>query len=328
MTYLELVNHFWRCDLEHHLTAGDTRLYFYLLHTCNQLGWKMPFGHSDRHLALQVGISVSTARECKKRLQQRGLIGFSVPMIKSKSFEGQSQYWFPTVLNFSTDSSTVPNTDSSTVPDTDSSTVPDTVSSTVSGTVSGTVPRTNTRKDKIRIEYINNPLYPLFEKNIFFENDFKNSSDEKKTENQSAEKLIFPCLKKEKKRRKVPPKEEKETKQEEEQEYILPFSSQQFSKAWCILLEMPKWKNKQLQSLLLILKDLAKYEEKFAIYLIELAVKNDWQGVVYPDTNAKYEQWKQTNSQDGNKTVNNRTRETKSVAPETCQPERNYKERF
>lgn len=132
----------------------------------------------------------------------------------------------------------------------------------------------------------------------------------------------FTSNKKEKKRRKVAQKEEKEV------EYVLPFPTMQFSEAWSQLLEMPKWKNKHHQSLLMVLKKLAKYEELFAIHLIELAIANNWQGLVFSDTDTKYEQWKRTNSNDGNKTLNSRTGCTKNIAPETCQPERNYKERF
>src|ERR1035437_6605638 len=150
MSYIGYINQFWKCDLEHQLTASDTRLFFYLLHTCNQLGWKMPFGHSDRHLASSTGLSVPTVRDSKNRLQKRGLLVCDIPKIKSKSFVGQSQYWFPTVQNICTDSCTVPFTD---------------------GCTDGcTVPLTNNRLDKTRQEYNIKPLYPFLQKNDFIEN--------------------------------------------------------------------------------------------------------------------------------------------------------------
>jgi hypothetical protein len=128
MNYLKLVNAFWQADMEHHFTPNDTRLYFYLLHTCNQLGWKMPFGHSDRHLAYSLGVSVNTVRDGKERLQQRGLINFTVPAKKSKSYEGQTRYIInaPTVSKFDTDTDTDVDTVTGTVPDTDTDTVSDT----------------------------------------------------------------------------------------------------------------------------------------------------------------------------------------------------------
>ena len=37
----------------------------------------------------------------------------------------------------------------------------------------------------------------------------------------------------------------------------------------------------------------------FAIELIELAIEGNYQGVVFPDTNEKYERWKKTNDSIG-----------------------------
>ncbi|HEY4788034.1 MAG TPA: hypothetical protein VIH57_18395 [Bacteroidales bacterium] len=292
MNYIELINRFWRCTMEHRFTASDTLLYFYLLHTCNQLGWKMPFGHSDRHLAALTGLSVSTVRGSKTRLQQRGLITFSVPKIKSKAYEGQSQYSFPTVLKINT--------------------VPGTVLSTDVSTVSGTVPSTNTKLNKTKLEDNINPYNPLSEnsqKAGFSKNGFKSEYDDEKSQ-------------KGKKKREVAQKEETAL------EFVLPFSSQRFSDAWEMLLQMPKWKGKQQQSLELALQKLSAYEEDFATYLVELAITNNWQGVVFPDTGAKYQQWKQNRIQHGNETINGRTTAIKVTAVETVGPERNYKERF
>ena len=287
--------------MEHRLTASDTRLYFYLLHTCNQLGWKMPFGHSDRHLAALIDLSVSTVRSSKIRLQQRGLIIFTVPLVKSKAFEGQSQYSFPTVLKISTVSGTVLSTDVSTVP--------------------STVSSTNNKLNKTKLKDNINPYNPLFEnseKGKFFENDFK---DEKNIKKSSDDILVLSEAKKSERRRKVAQKEK-------DMELILPFSSESFCETWNMLLQMPKWKGKQIQSLQLALKKLARYEEEFAIYLIELAITNNWQGVIFLDTDAKYQQWKQNNLQHGNETVNGRTSDVKIVTLETAQSQRNYKERF
>lgn len=134
--------------------------------------------------------------------------------------------------------------------------------------------------------------------------------------------MVFPEAKNSKKRRKVAQKEETD------EELTLPFSSEPFCETWNMLLQMPKWKGKQIQSLQLALKKLARYEEEFAIYLMELAITNNWQGVIFLDTDAKYQQWKQNNLQHGNETVNGRTSDVKIVTLETAQSQRNYKERF
>lgn len=139
MNYITLINRFWQCDLERCISPNDTRLYFYLLHTCNSLGWKQPFGHSDRHLSLALGMSVNTVRDARNRLMQLGLIEFKTPTKKSKGIGGQTKYYLSTV---STDD---------TVPDTDVNTVLDTVSDTDIDTVSDANNKLNKTKQKNRV---------------------------------------------------------------------------------------------------------------------------------------------------------------------------------
>jgi len=77
MNYIELINQFWQCDIEHSFNGSETRLYFYLLHTCNSLRWKNPFTHSDAHLAAVSGMSVNTLKTARNRLKQAGLLEFT-----------------------------------------------------------------------------------------------------------------------------------------------------------------------------------------------------------------------------------------------------------
>jgi hypothetical protein len=223
-------------------------------------------------------------------------------MVKSKAFEGQSQYSFPTVLKISTVPGTVLSTDVSTVP--------------------STVSSTNNKLNKTKLKDNINPYNPLFEnseKGKFLKTDFKGK---KSIERTSDDILVLPEAKNSKKRRKVAQKEETDD------EIILPFTSEPFCETWNMLLQMPKWKGKQIQSLQLSLKKLARYEEEFAIYLMELAITNNWQGVIFLDTDTKYQMWKQNNLQHGNETVNGRTTDVKIITLETAQSQRNYKERF
>lgn len=97
--YITLINRFWTCSIERAFNTSDCTLYFYLLNTCNALHWKQPFGQSDRHLSLILGISIPTIRQAKIRLQKRGLIGFKAPQKASKAYEGQTQYYFPKTEN-------------------------------------------------------------------------------------------------------------------------------------------------------------------------------------------------------------------------------------
>jgi uncharacterized phage protein (TIGR02220 family) len=110
MNYIKLVEKFWIADLEKPLTPSDTRLYFYLVHTCNKLAWKVPFGQSDRFLSSILLLSINCIRESKNRLKQRGLIEFKAPEKGSRSFDGQTKYSFPTVSFSDTVSDTVSDT--------------------------------------------------------------------------------------------------------------------------------------------------------------------------------------------------------------------------
>lgn len=76
MTYIELINEFWRQDAIKPFGAADTRLYMYLLHQCNIRGWLNPFELSTRNLELTMGVTRKMIQESKKRLKQRGLIDY------------------------------------------------------------------------------------------------------------------------------------------------------------------------------------------------------------------------------------------------------------
>lgn len=72
----------------------------------------------------------------------------------------------------------------------------------------------------------------------------------------------------------------------------LPFHGDRFRDGWMKLISTKKWKGKSSDALSLSLRKLAKYEEEFACQLVEDAMEKGWQGVVYEDTDDKYEKWK------------------------------------
>lgn len=74
--------------------------------------------------------------------------------------------------------------------------------------------------------------------------------------------------------------------------FILPFSSDRFRQTWEALCEEKEWKKKSDNALRLTLKKLGRYDEAFAIELMERAIEGGWRGVVFPDTDAKYQEWK------------------------------------
>jgi hypothetical protein len=72
---------------------------------------------------------------------------------------------------------------------------------------------------------------------------------------------------------------------------ILPFSSERFLETWEALCEEKNWKSKTRKALQLSLNKLGRYAEEFAIELMEKAIEGGWKGVVFPDTDAKYQEW-------------------------------------
>lgn len=72
---------------------------------------------------------------------------------------------------------------------------------------------------------------------------------------------------------------------------ILPFSSDKFRETWEALCEEKNWKGKTQKALQLTLNKLGRYAEEFAIELMEKTIENGWKGVVFADTDAKYQEW-------------------------------------
>lgn len=75
------------------------------------------------------------------------------------------------------------------------------------------------------------------------------------------------------------------------QPLILPFASDKFRETWEALCEEKNWKDKTQKALQLTLNKLGRYEEAFAIELMEKTIENGWKGVVFADTDAKYQEW-------------------------------------
>ena len=78
---------------------------------------------------------------------------------------------------------------------------------------------------------------------------------------------------------------------------ILPFSSEKFIETWNALCEEKNWKGKTQKALQLTLNKLGRYDEEFAIELMEKTIENGWKGVVFADTDAKYQEWQSARQQ-------------------------------
>lgn len=69
------------------------------------------------------------------------------------------------------------------------------------------------------------------------------------------------------------------------------FFSEKFKKTWADLVAQPKWKGKTQRALMMSLRKLVKYQEEFAIKMMEDSIENNWQGVEYDFTEEKYRKW-------------------------------------
>lgn len=74
MTYIDLINDFWREFENEALRPNDAMLYLYLLKTCNSKGWENPFELSNKRVRLCLEIKDKAIIESRERLIERGLI--------------------------------------------------------------------------------------------------------------------------------------------------------------------------------------------------------------------------------------------------------------
>lgn len=87
MTYIDLVNNFWQKDIEHRFSDKDIALYFYLLKTCNSIGWKNPFGLSNLMTVAQFGWGKQALDTAKQRLQRADLIDFKCAFGRGRVYQ-------------------------------------------------------------------------------------------------------------------------------------------------------------------------------------------------------------------------------------------------
>ncbi|MBD2753821.1 hypothetical protein [Spirosoma validum] len=78
LSYIELMNRFWKVDEEYSFSGNDSRLYFYLLNVANRLGWPNEFDYADDKLKGNIGIKVNTLKPCRDRLVMAGLLDFEL----------------------------------------------------------------------------------------------------------------------------------------------------------------------------------------------------------------------------------------------------------
>ena len=76
VTYIGLINRFWRLDETYQFSTSETRVYFYLLKVANTLAWPATFKHSDVRAAAACGVSLPVFKAARKALAEAGLIQY------------------------------------------------------------------------------------------------------------------------------------------------------------------------------------------------------------------------------------------------------------
>lgn len=71
-----------------------------------------------------------------------------------------------------------------------------------------------------------------------------------------------------------------------------PFPEAAFGELWQTLVKSPKWKKKPLSAIEMACKRLQRFDVVFATQLVENAIEGNYQGVVFSDSQIKYEQYK------------------------------------
>ncbi|MCM1458330.1 MAG: hypothetical protein NC130_10730 [Lachnoclostridium sp.] len=76
MTYIDLINNFWRMHGSQEFGPNEIALYFYLLNECNRQGWPSPLVRPNSKICLGLGMSENTLMRCRNNLKMRGVLDF------------------------------------------------------------------------------------------------------------------------------------------------------------------------------------------------------------------------------------------------------------
>ncbi len=76
MTYIDLINNFWRMHGSQEFGPNEIALYFYLLNECNRQGWPSPLVRPNSKICLGLGMSENTLMRCRNTLKMRGVLDF------------------------------------------------------------------------------------------------------------------------------------------------------------------------------------------------------------------------------------------------------------
>jgi hypothetical protein len=77
MTYIDLLNHFWRIDEQKGFNGETTRLYFFLLNLANRSFWNSySLEYGDEKMRAYLGVSSNVLRTAREKLKEASLIDY------------------------------------------------------------------------------------------------------------------------------------------------------------------------------------------------------------------------------------------------------------
>lgn len=77
MTYIDLINEFWKLNAIKPFEVTDLAVYLYLLQQCSIRHWQNPFEVSTKNMECALGISRKAIIKSRNRLKRRGVIDFT-----------------------------------------------------------------------------------------------------------------------------------------------------------------------------------------------------------------------------------------------------------
>ena len=74
MTYIDLINEFWKVYESKGMKPNDVLLYFFLLKECNRNSWQNPLAIPTKRISAYLDMTNKSIIDARTRLVERGLI--------------------------------------------------------------------------------------------------------------------------------------------------------------------------------------------------------------------------------------------------------------
>lgn len=74
MTYIEIINRFWKIHQFDHFSSAEIAVYFYLLNMANRNMWEDEIAVATAELCASIGMRRSTIIRARQSLREKGLI--------------------------------------------------------------------------------------------------------------------------------------------------------------------------------------------------------------------------------------------------------------